>query len=111
MRDTLDTYFDYLESFMMNLGFKDYTFNNTSRAIQSQSEPEIEQRIIKHKDEIRDFFLQICTRASFSVEVVGEALFLIYSGATTESANRQDLKPVTAGREAALSLFDVYLIF
>lgn len=108
MRDIVDGYFGELESFMKKFGFRGCPFTNTARAIRNQPEPQIERRIQEHKGEIRRFFLEVCERASFHSEVVGEALFLIYSGATTESANIHNLKPVTAGRTAALSLFDLY---
>ena len=108
MRDIVDIYFGELESFMTEFGFRGCPFTNTARAIKNKSEPQIEKRIKEHKGEIRRFFLEVCERASFQSEVVGEALFLIYSGATTESANIHNLKPITAGRAAALSLFDLY---
>lgn len=108
MRETLDIYFGELESFMVKFGFKGCPFTNTSRALRDNPEPKIQERIVEHKQEIRSFFCQLCRRSNFHSEIVGEALFLIYSGATTECSNMQDLKPVIAGRQAALSLFDLY---
>lgn len=111
MREVIDIYFGELESFMIKFGFKGCPFTNTSRVLRDKPEPMIQQRIKEHKNEIRQFFLAVCEKSSFNSEVVGEALFLIYSGATTESANMQNIKPVTAGHHAALSLFDVYQAF
>ena len=108
MRQILDIYFEELESFMIKFGFKGCPFTNTARAIRGKSEPEIEQRIREHKEEIRSFFTRLCKQASFKSDVLGESLFLMYSGATTESANMQKIKPITSGREASMALFDLY---
>ena len=108
MRQVLDQYFEELESFMIKFGFRGCPFANTSRAIRGKSEPEIEQRIKEHKEEIRQFFLRLCKSVCSGSDILGEALFLMYSGATTESANMQNLKPVTSGREASMALFDLY---
>lgn len=105
-RDILDNYFEELEIFMSEHGFRGCPFTNTSQAIRSQSEPVLEQRIKEHKDEVRSFFLEICNQTISNAKVIGEALFLMYSGATTESANLQNMRPVLAGRQAALALFD-----
>ena len=107
-RDVLDTYFKELETFMTQHGFGGCPFTNTSRALRGRSEPKIQQRITEHKSEVRNFFLRLCNPVTLQPEIVGEALFLIYSGATTESANLQNMKPVLAGRQAALALFDTY---
>ena len=108
MREVLDLYFEELENFMIKFGFKGCPFTNTARALQGKSVPEIEERIRAHKDEIREFFFKLCKQASFKSDVLGEALFLMYSGATTESANMQNIKPITSGREASMALFDLY---
>ena len=108
MREILDQYFAELESYMIKFGFKGCPFSNTSRAIRGKSEPEIEQRIRDHKDEVRNFFLKLCQKANFNSDAVGEAFFLMYSGATTESANLHNIKPITSGREASMALFDLY---
>jgi len=108
MRDVLNIYFDELETFMTQHGFGGCPFTNTSRALRGRSETKIEQRIKEHKNEVRDFFLRLCNPITLKPEILGEALFLIYSGATTESANMHNMKPVIAGRQAALALFDLY---
>lgn len=107
-RAVLDQYFEELESFMVKYGFKGCPFTNTARAIRDKSEPEIEQRIMEHKREVRHFFLRLSERASSRSAHLGEALFLIYSGATTESANMQNIKPIQSGREASLALLNLY---
>ncbi len=66
------------------------------------------QRVKEHKTEIRRFFLELCSRTSFHPEILGEALFLVYSGATTEAANIKSMKPIKAGRQAGLALFDLF---
>ena len=108
MRDVLDIYFGELESFMSDYSFKGCPFTNTSRALKNKPEPKIQERIIEHKNEVRSFFCQLCSSSNFHSDLIGEALFLIYSGATTESSTMQNMKPITAGRQAALSLFDLY---
>jgi len=108
MRAILNEYFEELESFMFKFGFKGCPFTNTSQAIRGKSEPEIEQRIREHKEEVRSFFNRLCKQANFQSDVLGEAFFLMYSGATTESANMKSIKPITSGREASMALFDLY---
>lgn len=107
-RAILEQYFAELENFMNQYGFKGCPFTNTARAIRDKSEPEIEQRIREHKGEMRQFFLRLCERVCSGSGHLGEALFLIYSGATTESANLHNMKPIQSGREASLALFDLY---
>lgn len=107
-RVILDQYFEELENFMIKFGFKGCPFTNASRALRGKSEPEIEERIREHKGEIRNFFLRLCERVNSQSAHLGETLFLIYSGATTESANMQSMNPIQSGRQASLALFDLY---
>jgi len=86
----------------------DEYFENTARALRGKSEPSIELRIVEHKSELRRFFRKLCTNSVFQWETVSEAIFLIYSGATTESFNTRSLEPIKASRQVVSSLFDLY---
>ena len=108
MSEVLEHYFAELDLFMSTHSFGGCPFTNTARALRGKPEPLIEARIKQHKEEVRGFFIKLCRKANIKTDVAGEALFLIYSGATTESANLKSMKPITAGRKAAMSLFDMY---
>ena len=109
-REILDDYFAELEKFMEANNFRGCPYTNTARALSSKGEsaPGISMRVKEHKEEIRRFFKRLCMRDLYHREILSEALFLIYSGATTESANIFNISPVKAGRQASLSLFDMY---
>ena len=88
--------------------FSGCPYTNTSRALRDQPDQWITDRTKEHKNEIRRFFKQLCQNTSHQADTVAESLFLIYSGATTESANIKSLAPIKAGSQAALALFDLY---
>jgi len=107
-QEVVDEYFETLEKFMVENGFGGCPFSNTARALRGKSEPSIELRIVEHKSELRRFFRKLCTNSVFQWETVSEAIFLIYSGATTESFNTRSLEPIKASRQVVSSLFDLY---
>ncbi len=109
-RELIDHYFRELESFMQRHEFGGCPFSNTAGALRGRSEPRIERRIAEHKEELRRFFRRVCERESLQSGMLAESLFLIYSGATTESSSLRSLEPVSAGRQAALSLHDLHAV-
>ena len=109
-RDILKKYFSELEEFMKEHKFAGCPFTNTAQAVQGQSEEGIEKRIENHKNEIRSFFRRLCEKGSSQPKMLAEAFFLMYSGATTESANIGSLAPILAGKKAALALFDMHTL-
>jgi len=109
-RDIIQSYFDELEKFMLEHNFGGCPFTNTAIALRHEREGWITQRVKEHKDEIRRFFRLVCEESSTKPTIVAESIFLIYSGATTESANIRNIEPVKRGREVALSLFEMYAI-
>lgn len=107
-RDILEKYFSELEAFMEKNNFGGCPFTNTAQAVRGKSEAGIQSRVKGHKTEVRSFFRKLCEKGSFQPRMLSEAFFLIYSGATTESSNMGSLEPVVAGKQAALSLFDLH---
>lgn len=109
-REVLDQYFEELEVFMEKHHYGGCPFSNTAQALQGRSEPQIESRVKEHKAEVQLFFRRLCDNTSFQPDILSVALFLIYSGATTESKNIRSMEPVKAGRLAALGLYDLYSV-
>lgn len=102
----LQTYFDQLESFMRQSEFRGCPYSNTSAVTGSGCTGILEQ-IRDHKESIRDFFRSVCLEKFGSEERashVGDQLFVLYSGATTESQNLKEIWPVHEARDAALSM-------
>lgn len=98
-------YFDQLRSYLEANDFRGCPYSNTA-AIAS-TEDSIIRKVRQHKDRVRDFFRQLATQMSMCsarATVLGDALFLLYSGATTEAQNLRELWPVDVARETALDL-------
>ena len=109
-RKVLEKYFTELEEFMKEHHFAGCPFTNTAKSAQGRSEAGIQTKVQAHKTEVRSFFRKLCEKGSFQPKMLSEAFFLMYSGATTESSNMNSLEPVHAGRQAALSLFDLHAV-
>ena len=109
-RQILDDYFAELEKFMIANNFGGCPYSNTARALAAKGEsaPNVTLKVKAHKEEMRRFFGCLCAKGFFHPKILSEAIFLIYSGATTESANIGELGPVKAGKQAALSLCEAY---
>jgi AcrR family transcriptional regulator len=101
----VSTYFDQLGSYLKDNGFRGCPYSNTAAI--AGAEESIIRKVRQHKDRVRDFFRllanQLC-ESQAGAESLGDALFLLYSGATTEAQNLRDLWPVEAARKAALEL-------
>jgi len=107
--EILKTYFDELETFMVESNYRGCPFVQTARNIKGQEEVGIKHRIQQHKLEVRRFFQKLCERITFNSESIAEAIFLIYMGAMSESNDMMTLEPIESGREAALTLFKKFL--
>ena len=106
--ELVEQYVRDLEAYMESNEFGGCPFSNTARATRGNPEPRLQRRIVEHKTELRRFFRRLCEKDCFQPELLSEALFLMYSGATTESSNLRSLEPVVAGRQAALALHKLH---
>ncbi|MDF1849420.1 MAG: TetR/AcrR family transcriptional regulator [Verrucomicrobiales bacterium] len=99
-------YFDHLEQFMTNSEFRGCPYSNTS-AVSDEGCTGIVEQIQGHKESIREFFHQICLEKFENAEEaqrIGDRIFLLYSGAATESQNLKSLWPVQEARAGAVDL-------
>ena len=100
-------YFDHLEAFMEQSEFRGCPYSNTG-AVSGECTGIVEQ-IRSHKDSLRQFFRALCRQHFGSGETadhMGDRMFLLYSGATTESQNLKAMWPVEVARDAALALLE-----
>lgn len=98
-------YFDQLRNYLETNDFRGCPYSNTAAI--AGTEDSIIRKVRQHKDRIRDFFRQLAAQISTSparAGHLGDALFLLYSGATTEAQNLRELWPVEVARETALDL-------
>tara|TARA_R110002096_G_scaffold401702_1_gene598701 strand:- start:907 stop:1467 length:561 start_codon:yes stop_codon:yes gene_type:complete len=104
--EKLDNYFGDLESFMNNSQFRGCPYSNTG-AVSDGSCSGILNQIQDHKESIRQFFRAICQQQFDDpnhADAIGDRIFLLYSGATTEAQNLKNIWPVTVARQAAIEL-------
>jgi AcrR family transcriptional regulator len=102
----LECYFDELAAFMINSQFRGCPYSNTG-AVSAATCTGIVAQIQGHKDSLRRFFREICSLQldeSSRAEEIGDRIFLLYSGATTECQNLRTIWPVEVARKAALEL-------
>ena len=98
----LDQYFNQLKDWMVEKGYRGCPFSNTAIVAVTDSEM-IRQQIQRHKLYHRDFFVELArfyTQGS-NASKLGNALFILYSGATTEAQNLRTTWPIDAALEAA----------
>ena len=106
--EKIETYFNQLEAFMRQSEFRGCPYSNTG-AVSDGGCGGIREQIVSHKDSIRTFFQDLCAQHFDSreeAELVGDQIFVLYSGATTECQNLHDLWPVEAALKAALNILN-----
>ncbi len=99
-------YFAQMESFMEASDFRGCPYSNTG-AVSDSSCCGILKQILIHKESIRDFFRQVCIQQfgdSPKAAELGDRMFLLYSGAATESQNLRELWPIKVAASAAADL-------
>lgn len=107
-RIVLDGYFADLATFLKKGNFRGCPYTNTGAVITPEESCLLSQ-IHEHKDFIRAFFRNLAAKRQIVKEAsdrLGDQLFILYSGATTEAQNLQSLWPVEVARETALHLWD-----
>lgn len=100
-------FFDQLKSFMEQSEFRGCPYSNTGAVSGSECVGIIDQ-IRSHKESIRTFLREVCFQHFSDREkanILGDRIFVLYSGATTESQNLKEIWPVEIARAAALELF------
>jgi len=104
--EKLGGYFDELAAYLIKSDFRGCPYTNTGAMVDPDSAGVFNQ-IKCHKESVRDFFLAILQDKygkSEKVSDLGDQVFIIYSGATTEAQNLRDLWPVEVARSATMSL-------
>ncbi len=88
-------YFSDLKSFMENHQFRGCPYTNALSASRGK-DPKIVQEVLEHKEFSREFFISISQEITSHerATLIGEYLFLLYSGATTESQNLKAIWPI-----------------
>ena len=102
--EKLARYFDQLEKFMTSSQFRGCPYSNTGAVSDSNCSGILDQ-IEAHKTSIRNFFRSLCAQQFSSqgkAELIGDRIFLLYSGATNEAQNLKLIWPVHVARDAAL---------
>ena len=89
----LSGYFDDLRSYMIQSEFRGCPYSNTG-VVSGNSCTGIQEQILEHKDCLRCFFRELAFQKCDDREKADEAgdrIFLIYSGATTETQNLKEI--------------------
>lgn len=100
----LQDYFQALKTWLKVNDFRGCPFTNTSTFL-TEDAPQIRQRVETHKQFIRDFFVELAHRIDPGKgRELGDCLFLLYSGATTEAQNLRATWPVDSALRCAKQL-------
>lgn len=105
--ERLSAYFEHLEQFLLASHFRGCPYSNTG-AVSGGDCVGICAQIRRHKESIREFLRQLAAQSiedAGKAEEIGDRIFLLYSGATSEAQNLKEIWPVGVARAAALSFF------
>ena len=106
--DKVATFFRELGRIMTLSHFRGCPYTNTAVVV-SEQESCLAKAVQSHKLSLRDFFRDLATQiipaaTPREVEGLGDTLFLLYSGATTEAQNLRTLWPVEVATTAAIEI-------
>ena len=102
----LREYFEALKAWLIKNDFRGCPYSNTGTFLTDDA-PEVRDDIESHKMFIRDFFIELATRnCADRGRELGECLFLLYSGATTEAQNLRATWPIDRAAEIADKLIE-----
>lgn len=107
-REKVITYFEDLKIWLEQKKFRGCPYTNTAASLDSSS-PSISCQVEEHKNSIRDFFIALAKQVTADEQAarqLGNGLFLLYSGATTEAQNLSSPWPVDAAIESIQVLFE-----
>ena len=100
-------YFRALRRFLVGGGFRGCPYTNTA-AVVTPGEEGLMDEVVKHKESVRTFLrglaVQIVGKRGKEANRLGDRLFLLYSGATTEAQNLKATWPVDVAAEEAVAL-------
>ena len=105
-KEKIDAYFVALAEWLQSQDYRGCPYTNTA-AVASQEA--IHDQVKGHKESIREFLRKLAKALADDTEgdEIGDALFLLYSGATVESQNLRTVWPVEAARKTARRLCEL----
>ena len=106
--EKLAEYFDGLQNYLESNAFRGCPYTNTA-TVASSCELKICQQVEQHKFFLRDFFRDLAksfTASGNRAREVGDSLFLLYSGASSEAQNLRTTWPVEAAKRAAIEIYE-----
>jgi len=108
--EKVDDYFFSLVNYMQEHQYRGCVFSHVATGLgDSEKEKPVVDVIVEHKQKLHQFFYALANDlTNENSTVLGDSLFLLYSGATTESKNTRSLTPVQAARESARLLCMAY---
>ncbi len=101
--EKIEKFFQGLEDFLIQSNFRGCPYSNTGAVVSCETSG-ISEQIRLHKKSMRDFFSTICHQQFSDKEQADQTadhLFILYSGATTESQNMREIWPAQSSRKAA----------
>ncbi len=104
--EALGCYFDQLETFLINSGFRGCPYSNTGAASDQRCSG-ITGQIQSHKASIRGFFRSIAALQfpdPEQADEIGDRIFILYSGASSEAQNLKAIWPVHVAKAASLEM-------
>lgn len=104
--EKLGCYFDQLERFLVSGGFRGCPYSNTG-AVSDENCSGIIEQIQSHKESIRHFFRAVSAQQYSDPDLaneIGDRIFILYSGATSEAQNLKAIWPVQVAKSAALEM-------
>lgn len=102
----LASYFEQLEEFLVASHYRGCPYSNTG-AVSDENCPGIVAEILNHKESTRKFLRALAAQAipdSERAAEVGDRIFLLYSGSTSEAQNLKQTWPVRVARDAAVEM-------
>jgi AcrR family transcriptional regulator len=98
--------FDQLADLLRSSNFRGCPYTNTA-AVVSEEQSCLCRAVEHHKTSMREFFRELASQVEPSSgparsRFVGDTLFVLYSGATTEAQNLRSDWPVEVARQAAV---------
>lgn len=101
----VQNYFENLASWMTEGGFGGCPFTRTLNSLGTGTSPEIRKVVRSHKEFVADFFVTLAHDIAINNKEairLGQQLFLLYSGATTEAKNIEAVWPIDRAKEVAI---------
>jgi len=108
-KEKIVSYFNELKVFLEVNNFQGCPYSNALVATKGQ-DPDIVREVQDHKEFLRGFFVALAYEfvGLEEAKFLGEHLFLLYSGATTEAQNFQTLWPIDRALKVVDQLLNGY---